>query len=470
MAKVDERERRRQAFMARHQKSMQKNEGGGLGFFKQNLKGVNFWKCGKGDHDLDIIEYVAGPDDPDVKEGEITHVLEVYEHRDVGDIEGQSFICLEKTYQKPCPICEYRKQIAKNPETSEDVIKALRPNRYARTIYNVVVYDTKADEEKGVQVWHTSAYLFGQHIDKLAKGSLRRGEQELKMYSNPGEDGYSITFTREGTGFNTQFLAHQLVPRPDPIPQEYLDQAHQLDQLIYIPTYDEVYAAFWGEDVKNDQEEKPTRRQSTRETSARTQSRGRGASRVAKSDPEEPQATRGRGRSRKVQEEPQTDDYGPEDELPPSLQSRSDRNGELVCPGGGEFGVDAYEIEHCDNCDIWEECTQASQDIAIEEDVEGELSADPDEPQPLEDDEKPARSARGGRGRGRARVEASEDTGSNGRPARGRAGKPQGRTARSRRQAPVEDETQSTRSSRTARGTGRTARGTGRGRTRGIVR
>jgi len=454
---MDSREARRRAFIARHQKSIQKNEGGGLGFFKQNLEGVKFWKCGKGDHELDIIEYVAGPNDPDVKEGEITHVLEVYEHRDVGDIEGQSFICLEKTYQKPCPICEYRKQLAKSPEASEEVIKALRPNRYPRTIYNVVVYDSAAEEEKGVQVWHTSAFLFGQHIDKLAKSSprdIRRGEPELKMYSSPDEDGYSIQFSREGDGISTKYMAHQLVPRPDPIPQEYLDQAHQLDQLIYIPTYEEVYAAFWGEDADSKALERSTGQKSTHSAKEQT-----GASRSSRSSrkaqTENKPSTRGRSTSRKTKPEPETDDFGPEDELPESLKSKSD-NGEHVCPAGGVFGEDAYELEQCDTCDLWEPCYKLNQDLVAEDGaahIADEEEVQEDLP-PVE--EPPKRAPRAARSRKAA--SAKTDEGSNGRRARRSATEDNERPARA-----------AGRSSRRASPPSRT-RTAGRARGRGLVR
>jgi len=429
--------------MARHQKSRQKVEGGGLGFFKQNLQGVNFWKCDKGDHDIDIIPYIAGPNDPDVDEGTPTYVLEVYEHRNVGDIEGQTFICLEKTFGRPCPICEYRKKLTKSTNADEDVIKSLRPSGYPRTIYNVVVYDSSKEEEKGVQVWHTSYYLMGQHLDKLAQSSAREIEQgapKLKMIADQ-EDGYSIKFTREGTGFNTKFIGHQLIPRKYEIEQELLDQAYQLDDLIHIPTYDEVYAAFWNEATEEQADEPPKQASGTK--SARS-SRG-----AAKSAMGSAKAT-GKRSTRKQKEDPEQG-FGPEDELPESLKAPSG-TGEIVCPAGGEYGQDAYELEECEDCEHWEACTDLNQKLLAEQTIEdGEEGIAEEEPP------KTRRSGRGG-------STIAKGNGANGRGRRTASEKSSGRV----RRAKVEDMPPAR-----TRAAGRVTRGakpTGRGRGRNLVR
>lgn len=388
---MDPREARRQAFMSRQQKSKQTSEGGGLGFFRGDLQGVSFWRCDEGDHDLDIIPYLAGPNDPDRQEGQWTYVLEVYEHRDVGGIEGQAYICMMKTYGKPCPICEHRQQLIKEG-ADDELIKELRPSRYPRSIYNVLVYDTPKEEEKGVQVWHTSHYLMEMHLIKLAESTRRdieAGHPPYKYFADP-EEGYSVRFNRTGQGYNTRYLAHQLVPRNYSVPQETLNMAHQLDTLIYIPSYDEVYQAYWGEALEGQAPTQPTG------ASPRVASPRGGAPAAGAAYAPPPQAPGGRGTpppaagGRGAPPAPPARPAGPPAHTPPPAtqaepaydnQGYDDGQqydtGQYVCPGGGEFGVNAYELEHCERCEIWEPCYAENQRLLAESGAQDQGQAPP---------------------------------------------------------------------------------------------
>jgi hypothetical protein len=294
----------------------------------------------------------------------------------------------------------------------------------------------------------------------LARSSARdieKGHPPFKTFADPDE-GYSIRFIRSGTGFNTKYQAHQLVPRDEPIPQEYLDQAYQLDQLIHIPTYAEVKAAFWGEDLV--EAKQPERKQPSARTAQAT-SRGtktRGTSPSPRGSSAGKKTTRGIA-SRRPKDEPEASDFGPEDELPEDLKSISDE-GELVCPHGGEFGIDAYNLEQCDTCDLWEQCCQVGQHI----EASGELKLpSPEDYEPLDDEldenePQPPKTSR--RGRGRATT-TSKSNGSSRRSGR-QASKPPAR-------AVIVDEETSPPTGR-GRGTRGVTRGSGRSRGRGIVR
>jgi hypothetical protein len=426
---LDPREARRQAFLDRQQKSKQISSGGGLGFFKGDLQEVNYWNCEEGDHDIDVIPYIAGPNDPHKEEGEWTYVLEVFEHRDVGGEEGKSMICLLKTFGLPCPICEHRQQLVKE-EADEDVIKALRTSKYPRSIYNVVVYDTEKEEDKGVQVFHTSHWLMERHMVKLAESNRRDielGHPAFKFFADPDE-GYSIRFTRTGKSQNTQFLAHQLVERNYVISDEILEQAYQLDQLIHVPTYEEVYEAYWNEKYPGDGEESEasatraprgeSRRGGRREQvqgeseeggevdytppkqqrTAGGKGRGRGG---ASSPPATTRATRGAAKGRGA---PPKRGKQKQEEPAPEEEERS-------CPGGGEFGVSAYELPHCEKCDIWEPCYELNKKLLAQEgrggEEEGGYEEDAQFDEEQVEEEKPSgrgvvvksgRSTRGGRG------------------------------------------------------------------------
>jgi len=385
---MDAREQRKQAFMRRQQHSKQVSEGGGVSFFKGDLQNANFWKCEEGDHDLDIIPYIAGKNDPATAEGEWTYVLEVYIHRNVGGVEGQDFICLAKTYGKPCPICEHRQQLIKEG-ADEDLIKELKVSKYPRSVYNTVIYDSDKEEEKGVQIFATSHYLMEMHLNKLSESTARdvaSGMPPFKFFADP-EEGYSIRFTRSGTKMNTKFLAHQLVPRNYVIDQEILDQAHVLDELIHVPTYDEVYAAYWGEDFEKEQKTEKTALPRSKATSSRRAETKTGHDNVDYDPPK-----RGRAKSKPKATKPDSE---------PTRQDDSDQ--EMVCPHGGEYGVNAYELEQCETCEVWEACYEENSrlmadDPRVDEEL---LKEDPKEP-PKKTSRGRGRPPKSSRGRGRS--------------------------------------------------------------------
>lgn len=341
---IDPREARKQAMLDRMNTSKKTSEGGGLGFFRGDLQNVQFWRCDEGPHELDIIPYFAGPNDPATQEGGFTYVLEVFEHRDVGGIEGQSFICMMKTYGKPCPICQHRQTLIQEG-ADDDLIKALRTSRYPRSIYNVVVYDTEQTQAKGVQIFHTSHYLMEQYLIKLAESSRREieaGAPPFKFFADP-EEGYSIKFERTGKGVNTRYMAHSLLSRNYQIVQQTLDLALPLDTLIYIPEFDEVYAAYWGTD------ETPTDA-----ASAAPSTLVRGAPPAATSP--QPVAT---GPQTVAPAAAAPGAFTPAPAAPAAVAPAA-VEGDPVCPAGGIFGTNNYELEWCEQCEFWQSCAERS--------------------------------------------------------------------------------------------------------------
>lgn len=498
---IDPREARRQAFLDRQQKSKQISSGGGLGFFKGDLQDVNYWNCEEGDHDIDVIPYIAGPNDPHKEEGEWTYVLEVFEHRDVGGEEGKSMICLFKTFGLPCPICEHRQQLVKE-EADEEVIKALRTSKYPRSIYNVVVYDTEKEEDKGVQVFHTSHWLMERHLVKLSESNRRdidMGHPAFKFFADPDE-GYSVRFTRTGKNQNTQFLAHQLVERNYVISDEILEQAYQLDQLIHIPTYEEVYEAYWNEKYPGDGEEvEETNTRQTRGTARRGGGR-RAEEQVEEggdvdyTPPKQQRAARGKGGGRGGASTPPATSRAthggggakgrgapPKRGKPPQQEEPAPEEEEMSCPGGGEFGVSAYELVHCEKCDIWEPCYELNKQLLAQEgqgdvdegtyEEETQVEEQVEEPPPRRarttKAQGKATAARGGAARGRASSRQAEE-----KPAQAARATRGARTGATKAGARTSSKTAPRAGGRaTTQGKGRaTAAGAGARRARSVVR
>ena len=86
-----------------------------VGFFDPDaMAGIPTWYAEKGEHVVNILPYVAGPNDPKVGEGHTTYILDIYVHHNIGPRDLQ-FVCLESNYHKPCPVCEERNRMRKNP-------------------------------------------------------------------------------------------------------------------------------------------------------------------------------------------------------------------------------------------------------------------------------------------------------------------------------------------------------------------
>lgn len=407
--KVDKLKEQRKAALLARMRQGQSVSSGTRSYFKDGLEGVNFWNPKEGDHILDIIPYAAGPNDPSVKEGDLTYVLEVYIHPDVGGIENQTMICLEKTYKKPCPICEHRRVLQKEG-ADEDLVKSLQPKRYPRSIYNIVCYDSEKDESKGVQVFDASHYLFEMYLLKLAQGASRSGQRPTGFipFADP-EEGRSIRFTRQGTSTNTRYIAHAFEARNYTIPKDILESAHCLDQLIHIPTYDEVYGAYWGETPadealpKTASEEKTGRSLRGQSASKPVEEEAPEPEEVPEPEEQEPDTETAalresleqmdraqlkafiaeqnldikiyapkpdgkfsdewiRDEILKALESPIADGEEPEPtepEEPPVTPARgkpATAGKGKECPGGGTFGKDLNDLQHCEVCTIWDDC------------------------------------------------------------------------------------------------------------------
>jgi len=350
------------ALAKRQEESGSLKSGGFISIFRTDHgQDVQFWKVKEGDHTLDIIPYEAGDNDPNpnVKAGDPAYVLNLKVHQGVGAAEG-NYICPAENYNKPCPICEHRRQL-KQDGADDDIIKALYPKQ--RCVYNIVVYDTPEEEEKGVQIWETSRFYSERLFAKLAAPKRRRGGDVGKkiQFASPEMDGKAIQFTREGTGAtSTSYLGHLFIDRDYIIDDSILDQAFCLDDLISIPTYDELYEAYWGE-AREDIEEK--------ETSPAPIVRTRTRSRVVE------------------KQEPA------EEKEEPVKKKEVSKTVDNQCPGGGVFGVDIDKLEACEDCSaaMWKACAKAGISIKQEEPEEKEEPA-------VQEKEESTRRRRGRRG------------------------------------------------------------------------
>ena len=214
-------------------------------FDSAKMQGMSLWKPTAGDHFIDIIPNFAGANHPGVIKGKMvvgdpSYVVDIWIHRQIGPNQDQ-YICLAKTYGQPCPVCERRIDLRRDTEMDEAEDKALKPSR--RVIYNIWDRD---NEGKGVQVWEVAHWFFADKVEQL--GRVPRGGGYI-AFMDPGDGeggGRHISFNIKASGNNREYSAHQLLVRQQPIPDRILEMAYCVDELLHVPTYEEVAAALEG--------------------------------------------------------------------------------------------------------------------------------------------------------------------------------------------------------------------------------
>lgn len=216
-------------------------------------EGVEVWRCGEGEHLIDIIPWEAGPDMPldqhsnvVTNEGDLDYFLNIWVHQNIGSMK-QPYVCPYQNFGEDCPICEYLSE----RRLPKDEWDALRPKE--RTIYLIWSHDTREEEKKGIQIWEVASFFMQQKLDKIAKLPRGGGVIDFSNY----DTGKSISFEREGKGgSNTAYDGHAFIEREMEIPDKILDQTFSLDQVVEMrPSYDEIAKAFKGQIERKQKEE-----------------------------------------------------------------------------------------------------------------------------------------------------------------------------------------------------------------------
>jgi hypothetical protein len=236
--------------LAAYAKTMEKRATRQGGNFKGIIKDdCKTWRPAKGDNCVRILPPTW--EDPD------HYGIDVYVHYNVGP-DKATVLCLNQMKHKPCPICQAK--VRADREKDEDLAKQLA----ARSQTLVWMVDIK-DKAKGPMVW-AMAYTVERDIAKLSKD---RQTGELYLLDHPDE-GYNISFDRDGEGLHTKYSGWQLGRRPTSIEPEWLDYVmeYPLPECLVWRDYDEVKELFEGgsDDDKPEPEPAPrTRRKAAPE-------------------------------------------------------------------------------------------------------------------------------------------------------------------------------------------------------------
>jgi hypothetical protein len=204
---------------------------------------------------LDIILYEAGEGNPCCEPGEWYYERTYYTHR-VGP-DNKYMVCPAKTASKPCPVCEERARIAKDPDGDEDQLKALRPSQ--RQLWLVRDRD---DEDAGVKLFDFSFWNFGRNLDDLRK-EADDDEEHISDFDDPDAGAVLRVKFRESSGYGLEAFAIDFRPRPKGIDPKLMEHGICLDDILVIPEYDALKNLFFQID-EEDEEEEPKKEKKSR--------------------------------------------------------------------------------------------------------------------------------------------------------------------------------------------------------------
>ena len=331
---------------------------------------VTFFKPTEGKNRINIIPYVIRTKNhPLVKKGEFSvgdsdYVMDFFIHKSVGPTES-SVLCLKSTFGKPCPVCELQAKLRK--EGKEDEAKALKPSR--RVAYNIE--DTK--EPGKLKVFETSHYLFEKELIDEARDDEENGFVD---FADP-EEGKEVKFraskTSQGGYEFLEFKSFGFEDRDEKISSKLLKQAISFDEILTIPTYEEVEKILYGAEDSEDEEDsddepkkKPSKKSSKEDSDDEEEEEDEKPSKSKKeviADDEEEEDSDDSG----DEENDDEDDEEDSDDEPKKKSSKksskddeedSDDEPKKKCPFGHKYGVDTDVYDDCDTCDCWANCTR----------------------------------------------------------------------------------------------------------------
>jgi hypothetical protein len=200
-------------------------------------------------------------------------VREIWMHSNVG--QGRNtYLCLKKMFDLPCPICSYAVDLKAAGETAAVVKELDTSHRFLMFVVDTTSRETELEGAKWfdcpVSIWkeiclHSQVKRTGEWIDP----------------SDP-VDGRDIEFVRTD-GKRVSYGGFNLVKTDEAIPKSWYEDLPSLEEVLLVPDPEEMLVAVTGIKPKSSAtEEGGSRRESRGEPNVRGESRGdsRGGSRT----------------------------------------------------------------------------------------------------------------------------------------------------------------------------------------------
>jgi hypothetical protein len=214
-------------------------------------EGTDIWKPKAGAYKIDIVPYEVGEGNPYAQPGTWYYERTFYVHRSVGP-NNESHVCLAKTFGKPCPICEYRAKLARDPDTDEKEMRDLKPKE--RQLW--LVFD-RNEPEKGVQLWEFSFHCFGKLLD-MRRQEAESDEPHVANFDDPEAGAIlKISFAEKDAGGYSFLEVYSIDfrPRANGLDDDLLNHGVCLDSLIKEMPYDKLKSLFLQVNEEDEEDE-----------------------------------------------------------------------------------------------------------------------------------------------------------------------------------------------------------------------
>jgi hypothetical protein len=145
------------------------------------------------------------------------------------------YICTDKTFGKPCPICDAVSSGIKSA-TDDATMKLLKDAKSnGRVLVNAMHLDGK--EPGKVEILELPPTLFAAIID-----IAQEWEEAGETIFGAGNEGKDIIIQREGTGMNTKYTA-QIAAKSQVVPADVLTKLHDLDAYVQQESHEQQLRA-----------------------------------------------------------------------------------------------------------------------------------------------------------------------------------------------------------------------------------
>ena len=205
---------------------------------------------------LDIVPYEVGKGNPHADEGDWYYERTFFTHRIGAD--NRYVVCPAKTWGKPCPVCEELARVMRDPDSTEEEEKSLKPSQ--RQLWLVRNRD---DEDAGVQLFESSWYLFGRIVDELRQDADDDEEHITQFDDHEAGAILHVKFSKNPP-YGLQCLSVEFRPRPNGLPEDLLEHGICLDDLLVETPYDQIKKILFQipeEDSEDKEEKKPSKKE-----------------------------------------------------------------------------------------------------------------------------------------------------------------------------------------------------------------
>ena len=208
----------------------------------------------EGTYRIDIAEYIAGDGNPNAKEGDRHFERTFFTHRGLGSSGKDSYICLDQTFGKSCPVCKERARLDRE-RADKKVLAGLSPKR--RQLFLVHDLTDEDEAEKGWQLWDISYHLFGKKLQAVLRSADDEDDYDKFSFLDDGLT-LKVTFEEKSIEGSNPFLEASVIEfkkRKEQYDESEIDDLPCLDDLIIETPFADLKKILNQEQDEDDEDE-----------------------------------------------------------------------------------------------------------------------------------------------------------------------------------------------------------------------